>query len=1050
MASPNQGPAAQPTPESLLDKIQEALVALDYRFRITFLNRAAAELSGVPAGLSLGKTLPEVFPQIFTIAFETELHQLAADSPRQRFEKHIPGADRWLEADACHSNDGLVLTIRDITDQKRAVRELETKSAQLELLSELAAAVSRAREPIEIYRAAVEGLVRAVRADRASVLMFDSDDVMRFKAWTQLSEEYQAAVEGHTPWRRGDRDAQPITVADVTRDPALAAFHRALAREGIRAVAFIPLMGAGGLIGKFMLYCDTPHEFRASEIQLAQAIATHVALAAERRQTETALRESEERFRAIFTQAAVGIALNNAAGEWVLVNDRYCEILGYTQDELRGKTFLDVSHPDDRESCLSVYHRFLAGELTSWTAEKRYIRKNGSIVWGRLCLSMAPDQTGRLQWFISVVEDITGRVQAEQALRDSQRTLLLAQSAAQLGVWDCDLRTNTTATSGEYMQIHGLPPNQQVLTHNEWLAMVHPADRDRVREQLRECLEKTHTWDSEFRIRWPDGSEHWLLGKGKVFVDDNGRPIRLAGVSLDITERKQAEAALLESEERFRKMADTAPVMLWVSGPDKLCTFFNKAWLDFTGRTLEQELGAGWADGIHPEDLDRCYASYYAAFDARRNFHIECRMRRADGEYRWVLCSGVPRFSPGGEFEGYVGSDTDITEVKRVQEQVMARQKLESLGVLTGGIAHDFNNLLGSILAEAELGETNLAAGVTPADELLRIKAVALRASEIVRELLIYSGQETANREPVDVSNVVAEMLELLKVSISKQAVLNIDLPACLPAVRANATQIRQVVMNLIINASEAIGDKAGVITVATSRVAGGRLLPSIEAKAVPDGDYLKLVVSDTGCGMTSEVQARIFDPFFTTKFAGRGLGLAVVQGIVRAHGGSLQLISGPGQGTTFEVLLPCADRPVEQFERSATPAPAENAAGGVGTILLVEDEDTLRLSVSKMLRKRGFTVIEAANGSTAIRHLRASKDKLDVILLDMTIPGCSSSEVIAEAASLRPEIKIILTTAYSREMAAPSLDTPQLAGFIRKPFQFGALVQLLRETLAS
>lgn len=494
----------------------------------------------------------------------------------------------------------------------------------------------------------------------------------------------------------------------------------------------------------------------------------------------------------------------------------------------------------------------------------------------------------------------------------------------------------------------------------------------------------------------------------------------------------QRTAELRESEERFRNMADTAPVMIWVAGADKLFTFFNKTWLDFTGRSLEQELGEGWTQGVHADDLGPVFEAFCTAFDDHRDFSMECRLRRADGAYRKVLCRGTPRFTPDGSFAGYIGSDIDITDLRRAQEEAFEKQKLESLSALTGGIAHDFNNLLGNILAEAELGETELADGASPSEELRQIKSVSLRAAEIVRELMIYSGQDKATPEIVDVSRLVEEMLELLRVSISKHALLRADLRKALQPVLANATQIRQVVMNLIINASEAIGEKDGMITVATSQA--------------PEGDYLLLEVADTGRGMTETERARAFDPFFSTKFAGRGLGLAVVQGIVRAHGGAIRLSSIPGKGTTFEILLPCVPQSAQPPPSIILPA-FEEPGGLKGTVLVVEDEDTLRLAVSKMLRKKGFYVMEAADGSAAIPRLQ-SDSRIDLILLDATIPGISSPEVLEEARRVWPGVKVILTSAYSREMATAPFGARQLQGFIRKPFQLDSLVRLLGETM--
>jgi CheY-like chemotaxis protein len=261
-----------------------------------------------------------------------------------------------------------------------------------------------------------------------------------------------------------------------------------------------------------------------------------------------------------------------------------------------------------------------------------------------------------------------------------------------------------------------------------------------------------------------------------------------------------------------------------------------------------------------------------------------------------------------------------------------------------------------------------------------------------------------------------------------------------LPLMRGNATQLRQVVMNLIINASEALGEQDGVIRIASSLASGGRNLP--------DGDYLRLSVSDTGGGITDEHKARIFDPFFSTKFAGRGLGLAVVQGIVRAHGGLIQLDSTAGQGTTLELFFPCFPGTDADRTAVATGETSKMRDDDI-TVLFVEDEDSLRDAVSKMLVRKGFVVIGAADGSIAINLLRRHPGDIDVVLLDMTLPGTPSREIIAEAQRIRPAVKIVLTSAYSREMVAQSVDSPAVRGFIRKPFQFSELLHLLEETLS-
>jgi PAS domain S-box-containing protein len=636
----------------------------------------------------------------------------------------------------------------------------------------------------------------------------------------------------------------------------------------------------------------------------------------QRKRVERALLESEECFRLIFQQAGVGVAQISLEGRLELANAKYCEVVGHAREDLLGKGTLDITHSEDLKAQTAMLPRLLAGEIQSFSTEKRYTRKDGAIVWAKVCKSLVRNGYGQPKGFIAVVEDIT--------------------------------------------------------------------------------------------------------------------------------ERKLAESALRESEERFRRMADSAPVLLWVSGTDKRRTFFNQQWLNFTGRTMEQELGDGWAAGVHPEDLDRCLAVYSSAFDAHRGFQKEYRLRRADGAYRWILGIGIPRFEPGGIFAGYIGSCIDITDLKCAQEKAFERQKLESLGVLTSGIAHDFNNLLGGILASAELALAEHAEGSSlDKEELLRIRTAAIRGGEVVRELMTYAGEESRSFESVDVSRLVNEMLELLKVSISKRAMLKVNLAEKLPTIRANAAQIRQVVMSLITNASEALGEEEGVISFTVAQVRSG---PDSTAPDRLQGGFLRLEVSDTGCGMTEEIQAKIFDPFFTTRIAGRGLGLAAVLGIVRSHGGAINVVSAPGRGSRFEILLPCSSESAVDSRDMAIPAAASETRRCAGTILVVEDEDTLRLAVSKMLRRKGFIVIEVANGKTAIDLFRAHAVEIDVVLLDLTLPGMSSREVLGEFRKMRPDVNVIITTAYSRDHAFAVMGGEQSWLYIQKPYQLSDLADLLRK----
>jgi PAS domain S-box-containing protein len=506
----------------------------------------------------------------------------------------------------------------------------------------------------------------------------------------------------------------------------------------------------------------------------------------------------------------------------------------------------------------------------------------------------------------------------------------------------------------------------------------------------------------------------------------------------EIAERERKERALSESEQRFRNMADTVPMKIIVSDTEGRATFVNKTWLTFTGRSMEEGLGDGWTSVIHPDDCDECLNTLRDSYKSRSQYQLEYRLRRSDGQYRSVLCIGRPRYEPDGTLAGYIQSLLDVTDLK----QALANQKLESLGVLAGGIAHDFNNLLGAIRAQAELASWELDAGSSCREELKAIGEVAVRGSDIVRQLMIHAGKETEAPDPVDLSEIVERMLALLKVSVSKHATLKIDLEKQLPKVRANAAKMSQLMMNLVMNASEAIGDQVGTIQVTTQRVSLGPDSPGTDGLA--QGEYVQLKVADTGRGMSPETVARVFEPFFSTKSAGRGLGMAVVYGIVRSLGGTIQLASELGHGTTFLILLPCAEATsgARTSPISDNREPARLAQ--VATILLVEDEYLLRHAASRLLHNRGFSVIEAPDGSAALDAIRGTGNPIDVLVLDVTLPGTPGCEVLKEARRLRPGMRVVVTSAYPKEMAVESLQTP-IERFVRKPYRLNELVDLIQ-----
>ncbi len=386
-------------------------------------------------------------------------------------------------------------------------------------------------------------------------------------------------------------------------------------------------------------------------------------------------------------------------------------------------------------------------------------------------------------------------------------------------------------------------------------------------------------------------------------------------------------------------------------------------------------------------------------------------------------------------------------ERRTLETQMLQTQKLESLGVLAGGIAHDFNNLLTSIIGYCDLARGEVAPAAPAAAFLDEAVNGARRAAELTQQMLAYAGKGRFIVEPVVLSSLVDDIARLLEVSISKRCVLRYHLLAELPACQADATQMRQVIMNLIINASDAIGDRSGVISLTTGVAWCDQeyLTDNHVDDDLPEGLYVHLEVADTGVGMTAETRRRIFDPFFTTKFTGRGLGLAAVLGIVRSHGGSIRVYSEIGRGTSFKILLPAIDQTIS---RDATGTAAEPEWNGRGTVLVVDDEESIRGLTKHMLRKVGFDVITASDGREALELFRADPSRIALVLLDLTMPHLDGAATFRELRRIQPGVRAILMSGYNEQTVTAQFAGKGIAGFIQKPFRVSQLRDAVQAAL--
>jgi PAS domain S-box-containing protein len=516
----------------------------------------------------------------------------------------------------------------------------------------------------------------------------------------------------------------------------------------------------------------------------------------------------------------------------------------------------------------------------------------------------------------------------------------------------------------------------------------------------------------------------------------------LARLDADVTERARAEDSLRTALEELQFIVENMACGVARCSSDLRYLWVNRSYAAWLGLQPEDVAGRPVLDVIGQKNYDELRPHIEKALSGEReDFEARINHRGSDKHFHK---SYMPTRDADQNVDGWLAVITDVTDLRHAQAESFAKQKLESIGVVASGIAHDFNNLLGAVLAQTELASAQLNAGLNPNEQLDAIRDVALRGSEIVRELMIYAGKAGM----VDVSYLIQKMLPLFRVSVSKHAALEIDLDKELRGVLANDTQIRQIMLNLVTNASEAVGDRDGTIRVTTEWVTVDEA--TAIARGVAAGDYLRLTVADTGRGMSRETQARVFEPFFSTKSTGRGIGLAVVHGIVRTLGGIILVTSEPDKGAVFQISLPISEAATGSTNGSISIATETPCTTQHGTVLVVDDEDSLRHAVGKMLRKTGFDVLEAADGFAATSLLGENGTRIDAILLDVNMPGPSTAELVAKAAETRPNTSLILTSAFTEEMVRSKVRAPQIFRFIRKPFQFGDLLRTLRSCLPS
>lgn len=544
---------------------------------------------------------------------------------------------------------------------------------------------------------------------------------------------------------------------------------------------------------------------------------------------------------------------------------------------------------------------------------------------------------------------------------------------------------------------------------------------------------------------YSDGKRVLLDTVKTPLKDLDGTVFGLVRISRDITERKKADEFIQASEAKFRTIFDSVNDAIIIHDVESgAIVDINQRMCKMYGLTRTEALQTtvGELSSNVPPFRQEDAANWLKMAAEGTPQIFEWHARHKNGTLFWVEVN--MRRSTIGTTDRVLVTARDITERKcaaderlNFEKQILHAQKLESLGVLAGGIAHDFNNILTSVIGNADLALMRINPESPAVDNLRSIEKAAARAADLAKQMLAYSGKGKFVISNHDINGLLEEMLHILQVSISKKAVLRLNLTRPLPSVEADATQIRQIIMNLVINASEAIGDKSGVIAITTGCMnCDNSYLKDVWLdENIGDGLYVFIEIADTGCGMAKETLAKLFDPFFTTKFTGRGLGMAAVLGIVRGHKGAIKVYSEPGKGSAFKILLPASGKPAEIFNHDSE----NDHWKGNGTVLLVDDEETVRGIGTEMLKELGFNVVTANDGREAIEAYKARTD-ISFVILDLTMPHMDGEHCFRELRMLNPDVRVIISSGFSELEVTQKFVGKGLAGFIQKPYKLSVL----------
>ncbi len=720
-------------------------------------------------------------------------------------------------------------------------------------------------------------------------------------------------------------------------------------------------------------------------------------------------------------------------------------LFGWTREETIGRPAPFV--PADRQDEFrALRQRVLAGQLVT-DLEVSHVRRDGSPLELRLAASPLRDPEGRVVAILAVALDATARKRAEKELRESEsRFKRLAENAPDV-VYRHRLRPSpcTEYVSPAVQAVVGYAPEEYYADPGLIERIIHPDDRHLLEEAARGRIAAGEA----VLVRWcrRDGSIAWTEMRSVFLRDAQGEVVAIEGISRDVTQRVEAERTLRQ----LSAAVEQSPVGVMITDPSGTIDYVNPAFSRQTGYAREEALGQNpriLKSGHHPPEF---YAELHATLGRGQEWHGEMLNRRKNGDLYWQYASLSPVVDERGRVRQYLAIQEDVTErkkaeeeLRRTQEQLRLSQRLEAVGRLAGGVAHDFNNLLGVIIGHGELAEGTVPEGHAVRERLGQMLDAARRAGELTRQLLAFSRRQVLQPRVVDLNAVVVELDKLLRRLIGEDVRLVTQLDPAADRVRVDPGQMGQVLMNLAVNARDAM-PHGGVLTIETSNWEADDAYARAHRPMVP-GPYVQIRVQDDGCGMDEAVRERVFEPFFTTKqdTAGSGLGLSTAYGIVKQSGGYIWVDSAPGRGSTITIHLPRVTDAIEEPHRAS----GEERPGGAETILVAEDQDGLRDVVCEMLRGAGYQVLPAPDGRTALALAEAHAGPIHLLVTDVIMPGLSGRELAERLRHARAETRVLFVSGYTSDVIARSGALQECTDLLEKPFGREALLDRVRDAL--